>query len=219
MSAVASPTEPASGPPNQRPLRLYSLSGGEAPTDLRDDLLRVARLPVEAMQKFWQVLTPSLADHIAPETEQLLDVFCSAYKVDDDDLARAIKGCRFLIREAARQDVVAAAVADDLDRLCPDDPIVKELVLAGYASAKELLRHEVVRAAISDHGKLLVSLRWRRDAIHATDSGAKLGMPLAQITLHYREGAETGRVTLQALPDMIVELRAACDRMLASEAR
>src|SRR5580704_9887788 len=93
------------------PLRLYCLGGGEAPPDLGVDLLRLPRLPAEALQKLWQVLAPSLAENIAKETEELLDVFCAAYRVDDEDLARAVKACRFVIREAAQRDVPAGAVA------------------------------------------------------------------------------------------------------------
>ncbi len=195
-------------------MRLYSLGGGEAPADLGADLLRLLLLPAEALQKLWQVLAPSLAEQLAPETEKLLDAFCAAYGIADDDLARAIKACRFIVREGAQRDVPAGAMAEDLDRLCPGDPLVKELVLAGYERAKDQIRHEAARAALADHGKLLVGVRWRVDAIHASERGAKLGTQVAMLTLHYREGAETGRVTLQALPDMMGELRAVCDKVL-----
>ena len=196
------------------PLRLYCLGGGAPPPDLGADLLRLLRLPAEALQKLWQVLAPSLADVIAKETEQLLDVFSAAYRVDEDDLAQAIKACRFVIREAARLDVPTAALADDLDRLCPDEPLIKELLLAGYEPAKEQLRHEIVKAALADHGKILVGVSWRLDAIQASDRGGKLRMPVAMLTLHYREGAEAGRVTLQVLPDMMGELRQVCEKVL-----
>jgi hypothetical protein len=43
----------------------------------------------------------------------------------------------------------------------------------------------------------------------------KLRMPVALLTLHYREGADLGRMTLQALPDMVQELKAACEKVLA----
>src|SRR5580693_3392694 len=125
------------------PLRLYCLGGGEPPPDLGADLLRLLRLPAEALQKIWQVLAPSLAETIAKETEELLDVFCSAYRVDEDELALAIKACRFVIREAAQRDVAAGALAEDLDRLCPGEMLVKELVMAGYEPAKERIRHEI----------------------------------------------------------------------------
>ena len=196
------------------PMRLYCLGGGEAPPDLSADLLRLLRLPAEALQKLWQVLAPSLAEKIAPETEQLLDVFCAAYRVDEDELARAIKACRFVICAAARLDVPAGALGEDLERLCPGEALVKELVLAGYEPAKEQLRHEMIKAAIADHGKLLVGVNWRVDAIQASERGLRLGMPVAMLTLHYREGSELGRMTLQVLPDMMGQLREVCDKVL-----
>jgi hypothetical protein len=197
------------------PLRLYCLGGGAAPPDLGADLARLARLPTEALAKIWQVLGPSLAERIAPETGQLLDVFTAAYRIDADDLALALKACRFVIREAARLDAPAGAVADDLDRLCPGAPLVREILLAGYESAKAQIRHEILRSALADHGKLLVSLNWRVDAIQASERGMKLGLPVSILTLHYREGAETGRVTLQVLPDMLAELRRVCEQILS----
>ena len=196
------------------PVRLYCLGGGEAPPDLGADLLRLLRLPAEALQKLWQVLAPSLAETLAPETEQLLDVFCAAYHVDDDELAAVIKACRFVIREAARLDVPAGALGEDLDRLCPGETLVKELVLAGYEPAREQIRREMIKSALTDHGKLLVALNWRVDAIQASERGMRLGMPVAMLTLHYREGPDTGRITMQVLPDMLGELRRVCDKIL-----
>jgi hypothetical protein len=204
----------SANPAAAAPLRLYCLGGGEAPPDLGAHLLRLRRLPAEALQKIWQVLAPSMAERIAPETEQLLDVFCAAYKVDEDDLAQAVKACRFLVREAAQRDVPAAALAEDFDRICPDDPLVKELVLAGYEAAKAQIRHEIAKAAVADHGKLLVGIHWRVDAIQASERGVQLRVPVALLTLHYREGTETGRVTLQVLPDMMGELRGVCEKVL-----
>lgn len=212
MDGSATTADEASAAP--APIRLYALGGGEAPPDLGADLLCLGRLPEEASQKIWQVLAPSLVDTISKETEQLLDLFCAAYRVSEDDLGRALKACRFLIREAAQRDVPAAALADDLDRLCPGAPLVKEVVLAGYEPAKQHLRHEILKAAIADHGKLLTGVRWRVDAIQVSERGAGLKQPVALLTLHYREGAEAGRVTLQVLPDMMGELHGACDKIL-----
>jgi hypothetical protein len=202
------------GPHAPPPLRLYCLGGGEAPPDLGADLLRLSRFPVEALQKIWQVLAPSLAEKLSPETEQLLDVFCSAYRVDDMELGRAIKACRFLIREAAGRDVPAGALAADLERLCPDEPLLEELVLAGYEPAKAHLRREMVKAAVADHGKLLTGVSWRVDAIQTSERGAKLGTPVAMLTLHYLKGAKTGRVTFQVLPDVMGELKQVCEKVL-----
>lgn len=209
-----SPTETAEGRARVQAPRLYCLGGGEAPPDLAADLACLGRLPLEALQRIWQVLAPSLAEPIAPETEQLLDLFCAAYHADGELLARAIKGCRFAIREGAQRDVPGPALVDDLQKLCPDLPVVAELVLAGYDEAKEQLRHEIVKAALADHGKLLVRVSWRVDAIQASERGLGLRTPVAMLTLHFREGAESGRVTLQVLPDMMHELKDVCEKVL-----
>lgn len=193
---------------------LHCLGGGECPPGLGEDLGRLSRLPPEALQKLWQVLAPSLAETLSPETGQLLDMFCAAYKVADDDLARAVKSCRFLIREAAGLDVKTEAFAADLERLCPEDPLIREILLAGYEPAKARLREEMLRAALVDHGKLLVRAQWRSDAILASERGKRLGMPVTLLTLHYRDGAETGRITLQVMPDMMRELKQICDETL-----
>ena len=194
--------------------KLHSLDGAEPPPDLGEDLRRLLRLPAEALGKFWQALGPCLAEQMSQETERLLDVFCTAYKVSDDDLARAIKACRFLIQEAAKLDLSMERFGDDLERLCPDTPVLKGLLLAGYEPAKAQIRQGILKAALVDHGKLLLGAQWRVDTIDASERGVKLRMPVAMLTLHYREGSEVGRITLQVLPDMMGELQGICERVL-----
>ncbi len=91
---------------------------------------------------------------------------------------------------------------------------MKELVLASYETVREPLRREIIKAAVADHGKLLVGIHWRMDTIQASERGAKLRTTVAMLTLHYREGAEAGRITLQVLPDMMGELKAVCENVL-----
>lgn len=196
------------------PVRLHSHGGSEAPPDLAADLRRLLRMPPEALGKIWQALGPCLADKLSEETERLLDVFCAAYRLSDDDLARAIKACRFLIQGAARLDLPAEQLGDDIERLCPDAPLLQELLLAGYDRAKAAIRQEIVKAALTDHGKLLIGAQYRVDVIDASERGARLRQPVVMLTLQYCEGMETGRVTLQVLPDMVAELRRICDRVL-----
>lgn len=40
-------------------------------------------------------------------------------------------------------------------------------------------------------------------------------MPVTMLTLHYREGSESGRITLQLLPDVIEKLKAMCEAGLS----
>lgn len=200
---------------NPTPLKLHALGGQHAPPELADDLRRLLRMPAEALQKFWQALGPCLADKVPDETEKLLDVFCAAYRLSEEDLARAIKACRFLIQSAARLDVPPERLGEDLDRLCPDAPVIKALLLAGYETAKARIRQEILKAALVDHGRLLIGAQWRVDTIEASERGARLRLPVTMLTLHYREGAEVGRITLQVLPDMVGELKGICEQILS----
>jgi hypothetical protein len=196
-------------------IQLHSLGGEPAPPDLGGDLRRLLRVPPEGLGKLWQVLGPCLGDKLSGETEKLLDVFCGAYGVKDEDLGRAVKACRFLILAAAKLDVPRDRFAEDLARLCPDAPVIAEVLLAGYEAAKKQLRQAAAMAAILGHGKLLVDVEWRIDVIETSERGGRIRQPVTMMTLHYREGAEVGRITIQALPDLLGKLKAMCEAALA----
>ncbi len=197
------------------PITLHSLGGGSGPPDLAGDLCRLLRLPPEGLGKLWQVLSPCLAEKIGPETEKLLDVYCSAYGISGDDLGRAIRAARFLIQAAAKLDVPAERFAEDLAALCPDARAVHEVLLAGYEPAKKQLRQAAAMAAIVGHGKLLTDVEWRLDLIQTSERGGAIRAPITMVTLHYVDGQEKGRVTLQALPDMIEKLGEMCQAVLS----
>jgi hypothetical protein len=197
------------------PLKLHALGGAAAPPDLGDDLRCILRMPPAALGKFWQALGPCLEDKLSKETEQLLDMFCTGYQIADADLARAIKGCRFLILSAVRLDTSPDQLADDLDALCPEAPVIKEVILAGYAPLKAQMRRVMMSAALADHGKLMVGVKWRLDTVEASERGVKLRVPVAILTLHYREAGGAGQITMQILPDMMGELKAICDQFVS----
>jgi hypothetical protein len=197
------------------PLKLHALGGGDAPPDLGGDLRRLLRIRPEGRARIWQVLGPCLGETISKDTEQLLDVFCSAHGISDDDLGRAIKACRFLVQSAARLDVPRDRFAEDLARLCPDAPVIAEILLAGYDAAKAQIRQALALAAVLGHGKVLVGAEWRVDTIETASSGGKLRVPVAMLTLHTREGQERQRITLQVMPDMLRQLKAMCEQILS----
>ncbi|WP_437537794.1 hypothetical protein WME79_18960 [Sorangium sp. So ce726] len=196
------------------PLGLRALGGAEPPPALADDLRRVLRMPLEAQSRLWQALGPCLADKLTEDTEKLLDVFTAAYRISGDDLARVIKASRFLIQSAAKLDVSADELGADLEVICPDAPRIREILLAGYAPAKAQIRQALATAALVEHGNLLVHAAWRLDTIEGAAQGAELRVSVAMLTLHYKEGTEMRRVTLQVLPDMMGKLREICEQAL-----
>lgn len=194
--------------------RLACLGGAPAPADVAADLRAVASLPAEAIPKLWSVLEPALEEPLPPPAAELLDAFAVAYGVDEDLLGRAIRACKFLVREAARFGVGVEAMQADLELLCPDDPLVREVFLAGFGGAWQRLRQAHIARSLREHGRLLTKTKWRIDTVRAYDAAEVVGTPVVLLTLEYLEGDTTQRLTLQALPDTVSELKAICERVL-----
>lgn len=194
---------------------LTSLRGEAAPPGIAADLARVLALPLSARQRLWEVLGPCLREPLGKDIEAKLDAFCKAHQAPDADVARGIKACRFLLRQAAALDVTKADFTEDLRRI-GDGAALAELLLPGFDQAKAVVRLEIARAAIVDHGALLEGVDWRVDTIGPTNRGEGLGVPVGVVTLRICEGDERRRVTLQILPDVAAELRRLCDKLAGS---
>jgi len=108
-------------------------------------------------------------------------------------------------------DLSEAALAEDLARL-GDTGEVRAALLPGYATVKKVVRSEVVRGALVDHGKVVVRVAWRVDHVGSSNRGANLNVPVAVLSLWYREGERQDHVTLQLPPDAMDELKAMCGR-------
>ena len=68
------------------------------------------------------------------------------------------------------------------------------------------MRQEVLQGTLADHGKLLLGVDWRLDSVQASNRGSKMRVPVALLTLRFREGEQTQRITLQVLPETLREL-------------
>jgi COMM domain-containing protein len=201
-------TSPPVGP------KLRSLGGGAPPAEILRDAEQALELPPRIRQRFWDILGPCLAEPLPSALEADLDRLCAEHSIAPAALARALKACRFLVRNAAANDVEARVFAEDLALLSGGSPRLAELLLPGYETARAMVRAELARAAIGEHGKVLESVDWRIDVVTASSQAAKLRAPVAMITLHYREGDERERITLQATTEALESLRDLCDRML-----
>jgi hypothetical protein len=190
----------------EAPVRLRCLGGKPAPPDLASDLRALERLPPAARVALWSVLGPSLPEPLAPEVEGMLDAFCRTHRLKRDDLARPLKACRFLLREAASANVPHGTFVEDLRALCGTDAAIEQLFAAGYDAACKVVRQEVLQGTLADHGKLLLGVDWRLDSVLASSRGSKMRVPVALLTLRYREGDQTRRITLQVLPETLRQL-------------
>lgn len=197
-----------------QPIPLESLAGGAAPPEIADDLRAVALLPLPARERLWEALGPCLVEVIGPDVERRLDHFCRTHGVPDGDLARVIKACRFLIREASVVDADRDAFARDLERLCPDSPVVAEILLPPYDLAKAQVRAEILENTLADHGKLVEGIDWSVDVLSSSSRGERLGLPVIVLTFRYREGARRERITLRFVPAFVKRLRDICDRIV-----
>lgn len=196
-----------------RPVVLRCTGGKPAPPGLAQDLALLLRLPTPALARMGDVLGPCLADPLPADAELRLDAFCAGHGIAKDALARPLKACRFLLREAACRDASAGVLAEDLGALCPEAPIVKELLLGVYDAAKVKVQQDVLRGMLTDHGKLLVDVDWRRDAIEGTSRAPDARLRVTLLTLRYQDGDDTKRITLQLLPETLRRLRACIDQM------
>ena len=145
-----------------------------------------------------------------------LDDFAVRHGIERDVLTGAIRACRFLFRAAARQVLTIDQLVDDLEALGVGTPAAKMLV-SGYPRATQILRREYIHATLRDHGKLLHDVSWRVDTVRTSDRGVGFEAPITSLTLSYREGDEERRVTLQALPELLLELQDAITTIIDTE--
>ena len=197
------------------PIKLHCLGGVSAPVEIVGDLRKLLELPPAARQTLWEVLGLCLGAQIPAAAESRLNEFCQTHGVDEGELAAAIKACRFLLRSAISLDLSRAVFAEDLASLVGNGREVSELLLAGYDSAKNLIRAEILQGALADHGKLCEGIDWRVDYLTSSNRGEKLRIPVAMLTLRYREGSRSDRITIQFLPEAIKDLGKICDQIIS----
>jgi hypothetical protein len=195
------------------PPALRCLRGRSVTPEIMADLDRIEAVPGAARRQLFRVLGPLLLEPV-PDTKPKLDEFCRELGVPGDDLARVLKACRFLLRQAAMTNLTADQFAEDLVALGDTGALAASL-LSGYDEALKLIRLEIMAGALADHGKALQQVSWRLDRIDVSNRGDRLDVPVVVLTLGYVEGGRRERITLHAGVDSLRELRAMCDRLLS----
>lgn len=166
-----------------RPSKLHALGDTPVPATLADDLSCIAGLPASAIQAFWEALGPSLKEPLPPEIEGTLDRFSRDHGAPPAELSRAIRGARFLVREAVKRGVGASELEADLRALLPSDEAIVRLLLAGYGKARAVLMDASLGRALLDHGRVVDTIAWRADDVSATHRGEVVGGRVAVVTM------------------------------------
>ena len=133
---------------------------GRPPTQqIMADVNLVKTLPQPARQQLFRVLGPCLPEPV-PDVQGQLDEFCREFGIAGPDLIRAVKACRFLLRQAAMTNLGTADFVADLAAL-GDTGEISECLLSGYEAAVKVVRLEITAGTLADHGKVVERVSWR----------------------------------------------------------
>ena len=199
------------GQPNQ-PL-LHSLDGAPAPVELAPSLLKLMDLAEPVRQSFDQLVIPVLGQAPDTEVDEAITQLCRNNELEVEVAGTAIKATRFFLRQAAALNVTPGQLGEDLAALNGPAEMIGTLTKI-YELAVNDLRMEIAQSTIVAHGNVLTGVEWRVDTLAASNRGRGINIPVAMITLHFRDGDETKRITLQALPDAVSTLREVCENLL-----
>jgi len=192
---------------------LVALRGRKAPRGLSRDIAKIGALPELARARFWEVLSTILDEPVPSGAERTIDEFAKATGASRVELAPAFASARFLVRAAGLGNATPEELATDVAALTDGDGATVAVLLAGFETGKEVVRAKAKLATLADHGKLVEGIDWRVDVVASSSHGATLNVPVAVLTLRYREGDKRERITLQLTPEVLAELRKVCEQL------
>jgi hypothetical protein len=191
---------------------LYSLNGSPAPADLGQGLSACLELPADVAPKIADVVFACLEPVSPDQLRNRIGRHCRRLELDEEIVSRTVLAARFLLHAAAETNASPEDVGKDLSALgCG---AVAEWLVPLYAHVVGELRRDIARSALTMHGRVLTQIDWRMDTVGSTNRGRELNLAVAMVTLHYIDGKEEGRMTVQMLPDMVNEMRRVCDQLL-----
>lgn len=184
---------------------------------MADDLRRLIRLPKAAREDFWIALRAYLRPELDDEAERAITGYCEKHELAPPDVAAPIRATRHLFREGARYGASPEDLAADVTTLVDVEEAQEllGLLLPWYEDLSPLVRRQLVRQTVTDHGRLVTDTRWRLERITSSDRVEGIDTPVAVVTFSYRDGDHERRTTLHFLPDQLAALRDAALEMLA----
>jgi hypothetical protein len=189
------------------PVRLRALAGGAAPDDMVESASRSGKLHAGALKELGSVLRSCLVTPPAADLGQRLSRYCVANEIAEADLGHVIRACRFLIREACSIDLSLDEFAADVVALFGDRAELVTQIRGEYELARPAMRRDLVVDALMKHGNVLEDIDWRVDVVATDRHAARLGVPVAMVTLAYRNAKETDRLTVQLTAEQLARLQ------------
>jgi hypothetical protein len=200
---------------------LNCLGKQPGPPTLAADLMHIVDLPQSVRDDLWTVLEPNLGSINTPRSNQVVEAYCERHQIDPRAITPVIGACRFLFQRGAEHNTPPVLIEEDIKQLLESDesdPAVIEAVLASvipcYERAATNLRMKAIHEALTDHGRVITDVKWRVDNVSHANTGESINVPVTMLTLRYREGGQTGQMTLQVLPEELKKLHQACEQAL-----
>jgi hypothetical protein len=193
------------------PVELHSLGGQAATPEVVEAWRTILLFPETARPGFWNLFRLAVLQPASPQHGERIAALADEYGIEPVQLRRGLEVCDLFVGSAASRGLKPEQVRHDLARLGSDVRVAEELVQQ-YVSLYPIVRSRLTEAILGDHGNLLIGLGWRVDQVVASD---RLGHPAATVvflTVHYRNGDEESRLTLQMTPESIKSLKEFTDR-------
>ncbi|MFO0553816.1 MAG: hypothetical protein U0271_35860 [Polyangiaceae bacterium] len=188
------------------PVRLRCLHGDALPAEVMRDAQRFAKLTDGALAAVGGILAPLVLEPMSKDLATSLSRLCVRYEVAEADLGHVLKVVRFLYKEAASSDLDKAGFESDLTTIWPEPRALGEAAIANFELIKRELRKTLLEEALMKHGNVLLDVDWRVDFVASDRQSSKLMLPLALVTLRYRDADRESRLTLQLLPEQLKRL-------------
>lgn len=198
---------------------LNCLGKQPGPPSLGADFARIVDLPQRVRDDLWAVLEPNLRAINTPDTDRVVAAFCDRHRIAPPAVAAVIGACRFLFKNGAERNTSAEQMREDIEQLLAGGAVeerraVLAAVMACYERAAPRLRVQAVHEALTDHGRVVTDVKWRVDEIRQGNTGEAINVPVTLLTLRFREGDQSGQLTVQLLPNELKMLHDACARAL-----
>ena len=200
---------------------LNCLGKQPCPPELAGDLAHTLSLPDAVRADLWRAIEPNLGVVNTERTAAAVQAFCEHHSIDPRGLTPVIGACRFLFQRGAERNTPPAQLEDDVRRLLAIiggqgdavDAVVSTVVTC-YEHAAPKLRLKAIYEALTDHGRVITDVKWRVDNVSHANTGESINVPVTILTLRYREGEQSGQMTVQVLPDELKKLLHACQEAL-----